>query len=184
LFSVFASLAYAQEKAKGGVSIQTENKMLTAKLMLDKVNFIEVTGKAVFRLTSGNSDDSLTGIFTYTLLAEDRHRVAQAINKRADEVPSVVVQDEVAAQFAKNTECPTIALDLLAMDLAFSEKALHFNRFVLEFKFAPGTAEPKDKQEHAARVICTLARRIKTGFTLGRSPLRRLNELLNGEDPQ
>jgi len=61
---LLGSFAFAQEKAKSGVIIQTESKVLTAKLMLDKVNFIEVKGNAIFRLTAGNSDDSFTGIFT------------------------------------------------------------------------------------------------------------------------
>lgn len=183
-FLFFASLAFAQEKAKGGVIIQTENKMLAAKLMLDKVSFIEVTGKPVFRLTSGNSDDSLTGIITYTLSESERQRIAQALNKRADELPMALVQEDVVTNYVKGAECPTIGLDFPAMDLSLNGKLLHFNRFVLEFKFAPESSEPKDKQEQAARVICTLARRVKTGFTLPRSPLRRLNELLNGEEPQ
>ena len=174
-----AGLTFAQEKAKKPVIIQTESKVLTATLMIDKDTVIEVKGNAIFRLTSGHPDESLSGIFTFTFFDKERQRIAQAINERLDEVPTSLVQHDVLAQFQREIECPTIHLDFSAMDLPISKKKIHFNKFVLEFKFASESIEPEDYSQHATSLICRMAQRRKTGIYPMHFSLRRLNQLLH-----
>ncbi len=179
----FASLAFAQEKAKKPLIIQTESKVLTATLMIDKDTFIKVKGNAIFRLTSGHTDLSLIGIFTFTFFDEERTRIAQAINTRLNELPNSLVQGDVIAQFQEGTECPAIYLNFPAINLPISQKKLHFNKFVLEFKFAPKSLEPEDSdRQSATSIICNLVRAMKVGDLRPHYPIRRLNQLLYGEE--
>lgn len=173
-FLFFASLVLAQEKAKKPPIVLTESKLLISQLPLNEKTSIEITGKAGFRITAYNSDDSLAGILTFTISADSKQRIAQAMNKREEDISNTIVQDGIVANFAKETECPTIHLVFPGMELALSGKKLRFDRFVLDLK---------ETDEPISQILCIAARRISRGYNLGgRGPARRINEILNGEE--
>ena len=125
-------------------------------------------------MTAANSDDSLAGIITYTLSEEARNKIAQIKSIPVAKVPSTVTQKDVVGNFQKLTECPVVHLDFPPMDLIVEGVNLHFNRFVLDVK---------EGSHPITAYICTIARQINAGLPR-RGPIRRINEVINGEESQ
>jgi hypothetical protein len=164
---------HAQAKKKGD-TITTDPKLVVTKLKVGEGEAIEVRGKATFTLSAANSDDSLAGTVTYTLPDDARSRIAQIKGISPGKVPATVTQKDVVAQFQKLTECPVIHLDFPAMDLVVEGVNLHFNRFVLDIK---QSAHP------ISEYVCVIARQINNGRPR-RGPIRKINEIINGEETQ
>lgn len=163
----------AQTKKKGD-TITTEPKLVVTKLKVGEGETLEVRGKATYTLTAANSDDSLAGIVTYTLPEDARNKIAQIKGIPVAKVPTSVTQKDVVSTFQKLTECPVVHLDFAAMDLVIEGVNLHFNRFVLDVK---------EGSHQITTYICTIARQINAGLPR-RGPIRRINEVINGEESQ
>ncbi|MFN7926458.1 MAG: hypothetical protein U0Y68_00660 [Blastocatellia bacterium] len=164
---------HAQTKKKGD-TITTEPKLVVTKLKIGEGETFEVRGKASYTLTAANSDDSLAGVVTYTLPDDARNKIAQMKNIAVAKVPTTVTQKDVVSTYQKLTECPVLHLDFPAMDLVIEGVTLHFNRFVLDVKEGPNPI---------TLYMCTTARQIKNGLPR-RGPIRRINEIINGEETQ
>jgi hypothetical protein len=103
-----------------------------------------------------------------------RAKIAQITGKPLAQVPASITQQDVVGQFQKLTECPVVHIDFAAMDVMVAGAKLHFNRFVLDIK----------EGEHDISIyVCTIAKQINKGLPR-RGPIRRINEILNGEEPQ
>ncbi|MBL8205048.1 MAG: hypothetical protein JNM09_12520 [Blastocatellia bacterium] len=171
LFVVGISAQAQNKKAK---PYTTAAKMVVTKLKVSDGESFDVRGKASFTLTAANSDDSLAGTITYTLPEDARAKIAQITGKPLAQVPQSITQTDVVGQFQKLTECPVVHIDFPAMDVTVHGAKIHFNRFVMDMK----------EGEHDASIyICTIARQIGKGLPR-RGPIRRVNEILNGEEPQ
>lgn len=170
---VLGIAVHAQTKKKGE-TITTEPKLVVTKLKVGEGETFEVRGKASFTLTAANSDDSLAGNITYTLPEDARQKIAQLKGIAAAKVPATVTQKDVVAQFQKLTECPVLHLDFPAMDMVIEGVNLHFNRFVLDVK---------EGSHPITLYMCTIAKQIKAGLPR-RGPIRRINEIISGEEPQ
>jgi hypothetical protein len=164
---------HAQNKKKGE-TITTEPKLVVTKLKVGEGETFEVRGKASYTLTAANSDDSLAGNITYSLPDDARNKIAQIKGIPVAKVPTSVTQKDVVSQFQKLTECPVLHLDFPAMDLVIEGINLHFNRFVVDIK---------EGSHPITLYMCTIARQIKAGLPR-RGPIRRINEIINGEEPQ
>ncbi len=164
----------AQAQAKKGKTYTTAAKLVVAKLKVSDGESFDVRGKATFTLTAANSDDSLAGTITYTLPEEARAKIAQITGKPLAQIPQSITQADVVGQFQKLTECPVVHIDFSAMDVMVAGAKIHFNRFVLDIK----------EGEHEISIyVCTIAKQINRGLPR-RGPIRRINEILNGEETQ
>lgn len=171
---VVLGLAVQAQTKKKGETMTTDPKLVVTKLKVGEGEAIEVRGKATYTLSAANSDDSLAGTITYTLPDEARNKIAQLKGIPVAKVPTSIKQNDVVAQFQKLTECPVIHLDFPAMDLMVEGVNLHFNRFVLDIK---------EGSHQLVQYICVIARQINLGRPR-RGPIRRINEIINGEEPQ
>ncbi len=171
---LFAIGISAQAQAKKPKPYTTAAKMVVTKLKVSDGESFDVRGKATFTLTAANNDDSLAGTIIYTLPEDARAKIAQITGKPVAQIPATITQTDVVGQFQKLTECPVVNIDFPAMDLMVHGAKIHFNRFVMSMK----------EGEHEVSIyICTIARQISKGLPR-RGPIRRVNEILNGEEPQ
>jgi predicted RecA/RadA family phage recombinase len=170
---VLGIAAQAQDKKKGE-TITTTPKLVVAKLKVSDGETFDVRGKASFTLTAANADDSLAGTIVYTLPEDARAKIAALTGKPLAQVPQSVTQTDVVAQYQKLTECPVIHLDFSAMDVVVLGAKIHFNRYVLDIN---------DGGRPIHMMICKTAEQIKRGLPR-RGPIRRINEIINGEEPQ
>ena len=163
-----------QAQAKKGKTYTTAAKMVVTKLKVSDGESLDVRGKATFTLTAANNDDSLAGTITYVLPEDARAKIAQITGKPLAQIPASISQTDVVGQFQKLTECPVVNIDFPAMDLMVHGAKIHFNRFVVSIK----------EGEHDISIyVCTIAKQINKGLPR-RGPIRRINEILNGEEPQ
>ncbi|HEX4946094.1 MAG TPA: hypothetical protein VFZ34_05505 [Blastocatellia bacterium] len=172
LFLVGVSVQ-AQAKKKGN-SYTTQAKLVVTKLKVSEGETFDVRGKATFTLVAANSDDSLAGTITYTLPEDARAKIAQITGKPLAQIPQSITQTDVVGQFQKLTACPVVNIDFPAMDVMVAGAKVHFNRFVLSIK---------EGEHEVALYVCTIARQINNGLPR-RGPIRRINEILNGEEAQ
>lgn len=171
---LFVVSVSAQAQNKKGKSYTTAAKLVVTKLKVSDGESFDVRGKASFTLTAANSDDSLAGTITYTLPEDARAKIAQVTGKPLAQIPQSISQTDVVGNFQKMTECPVVHIDFPAMDVMVQGAKIHFNRFVLDIK----------EGEHDISIyVCTIARQIKNGLPR-RGPIRRINEILNGEETQ
>ncbi len=172
LFVVGVSIQ-AQAKKKGA-TYTTAVKLVVTKLKVSDGESFDVRGKATFTLTAANNDDSLAGTITYALPDDARAKIAQVTGKPLAQIPQSITQTDVVGQFQKLTACPVINIDFPAMDVMVQGAKIHFNRFVISMK----------EGEHEVSIyVCTIAKQINNGLPR-RGPIRRINEVLNGEESQ
>ena len=165
--------AQAQAKKKA-VPYITAPKMVVTKLKVSDGESLDVRGKATFTLTAANNDDSLAGTITYVLPEDVRAKIAQITGKPLAQIPQSITQADVVGQFQKLTDCPVINLDFPAMDLMVHGAKIHFNRFVMSMK---------EGEHEVSLYVCVIAKQINAGRPR-RGPIRRINEILNGDEPQ
>lgn len=162
---------FAQDKAKECPKPTTEGKNLSAIILIKNQAPVEMVGKASFTLTAMNADDSLEGIFNFTLPDKERQKIAQALQKILNDIPVVVSMKGVIGQFHKQTECPVLQLDFPAMEMEMGEAKVKLGRFTLNLK---------EMDDGVTIYLCTIARQINNG--LGHHPVRRVNERLNCQE--
>ncbi|MBL8206154.1 MAG: hypothetical protein JNM09_18105 [Blastocatellia bacterium] len=167
------SLVFAQDKPRQCPKPTTESKKLSAKILIKNQTPIEIVGQATVTITALNTDDSLEGIFTYTLSNEEQVKIAQALNKRLDDIPSVIHQKEVIGQFHKLTECPVLQLDFPGMELEIAGVRVRLDGFTLTLK---------ETDKGPVILLCTLARRLNRGLDTRGPRSRHFKELVNCQE--
>lgn len=166
--------AQAQNKRKGE-TIVTKPKLVVTKLKISEGESFDVRGKATFTITAANSDGSLVGTVTYTLPDDARQKISQLIGKPVAQVPATISQTEVLVELQKLTECPVVHLDIVKpMDLMVESAKIHFNKFSVDIN---------DEGKEMNILVCTLAKQINVARPF-RGVIRRMNEVINGLDPQ
>ena len=164
----------AQAQTKKPKPYTTAAKLVVTKLKVGDGEAFDVRGKATFTLTAANNDDSLAGTIIYMLPDDARAKIAQITGKPLAQIPASISQTDVVGQFQKLTECPVVNIDFPAMDLMVHGAKIHFNRFVMSIK---------EGEHDIALYVCVIAKQINKGLPR-RGPIRRVNEILNGEEPQ
>lgn len=153
--------------------LETEWKLLGAKLIDGKKRELTINVEAVFVVTRGNSDDTFTGNLTLSLSDEERDRIARWAEKDLSDAGASVELNEVIAGFTRNAKCPEIELEFSPRSIA--EKGfllgvkLNIDRFRLGIKLDEG--EP-------SKMICIWARNISSGRGR-RNNVRPFNDALN-----
>lgn len=161
-------------QSRKGKTMTTAPKLVVTKLKIGDGEAFEVRGKATFTLAAANSDASLAGTITYILPEDARAKIAQITGKPLTQVPPSIVQNDIVGQLQKLTECPVIHLDFPAMDGVALGTTIHFNRFVLDIK---------EGEQEIAQYVCTIARQVNRGLPY-RGAIRRINEIISGEESQ
>ncbi len=161
------TFAFPQGKVR-----KTETISTTSKLILAKLNIIEVKGTAVFTLASASNDGTLIGNLVYTLPERARQKIAQSLNKPRAEIPVNVAVNNLAAKLEKNTHCPDIHLEFAELDLELSGTKLHLNHFVLSLTETP---------QKLARALCIWTDRTNKGV-INKGIVQYINLLLKGEE--
>ncbi len=157
---------FAQEKVR-----KTETISTTSKLIVAKLNAIEVKGIAVFTLASANQDSTLIGNLVYTLPEIERQKIAHSLNKPLAEIPANLTANNFIAKLVQNTHCPDIWLEFTELDLELSGTRLHLNRFVLSLTETP---------QKLSRALCIWTNRTNKGVT-NKGIVQYINLLLKGE---
>lgn len=168
----FSGKSFAQEATKKPQTIITESNIVLAYLSVNQRTVIKNWGQMTYTITNGYSDLSFRGTLTYKLSDKSRHRIAQALHQQLDQIPAIISQQEVVANFQKGTECPLIHLEFEPMKMTLNDWRIHLFRFRLEIKETP---------QYISKVFCHLARKA-SGRSIGCGGLRRFNELLHGEE--
>lgn len=169
-----ASLALAQQAKKEPPKLFTDSKTIVGSLQISKTESLPVTGTATYQITACNADDTLAGIWTYAFTDKERERIAKLVKTTPGELPDKITSKDVVANYAKGTACPVLKLEFPAMEAALKGNTLRFNRSWLNLR---------ETEEPLTKYFCTIARFTGTGFPK-RGPCRRINEILNGEEPQ
>ncbi len=170
---ITAVAAQAQDKKKGE-TIVTAPKLVIAKLKVSEGEAVDVRGKVTFTLTSANSDSSLAGTISYALPEDVRQKIAQISGKPLAQVPATVTQADVVGEFQKLTECPVVHIEFKPMDLMVAGAKVHFNRFAVDIS---------ENGKEINLMVCTIARQITKAMPY-RGPVRRINQIINGEESQ
>jgi len=143
----------------------------------------DVRGKATFTVTAANSDDTLAGTFTYVIPDEARQKIAQLTGKQLTAVPSTFTVKDVVASFQKQTACPVVHIEVGPMEMdAAGAKVKFARKVVLDISgMEPGSIEKPTPDQEMAMVFCVWTKQINNAG-IRRGPIRRMNELINGED--
>jgi len=143
----------------------------------------DVRGKATFTVTAANSDDTLAGTFTYVIPDEARQKIAQLTGKQLTAVPSTFTVKDVVASFQKQTACPVVHIEVGPMEMdAAGAKVKFARKVVLDISgVEPGSIEKPTPDQEMAMVFCVWTKQINNAG-IRRGPIRRMNELINGED--
>jgi len=143
----------------------------------------DVRGKATFTVTAANSDDTLAGTFTYVIPDEARQKIAQLTGKQLTAVPSTFTVKDVVASFQKQTACPVVHIEVGPMEMdAAGAKVKFARKVVLDISgVEPGSIEKPTPDQEMAMVFSVWTKQINSAG-IRRGPIRRMNELINGED--
>jgi hypothetical protein len=143
----------------------------------------DVRGKATFTVTAANSDDTLAGVFTYAIQDDARQKIAQLTGKQLTAVPSTFTVKDVVASFQKGTACPIVHIEVGPMEIDTAGTKVKFARkIVLDVTgVEPGSIEKPTPDQEMAMIFCVWTKQINNAG-IRRGPIRRMNELINGED--
>lgn len=147
----------AQEPPKKCRKAITDSKKLIGTFKPKGQAAIEIVGQATYTITDLYSDLSLVGTLVLTLSDAERQKIARAMNKTIDEIPTAISQQKVLGQFHKLTECPVLQFDFPAMTLVLAGENLQLKQFTLNLKEGSGTA---------TLYFCTIARQLKNGLPM------------------
>lgn len=167
-FFLFFISVSAQEKISAKPqTLTTERSKIIGKIERKE---IAVEGQANFKLTACNSDGSLVGILTFEPTEKSRRKIGDITTQAPEKFPTRIIQKDVIAELANDTECPVLKLELEKVKLKIFDEEIAFAKFSLNLK--------ETKQE-LSLVICALARGLNHGRGIRGLP-RRCNEFING----
>ena len=177
LVGVMTMAASAQSRKR--VVFSTQQKIAIGTL----TDSSDVRGKATFTVTAANSDDTLAGTFTFVIPDDARQKIAQLTGKQLTAVPSSFAVKDVVASFQKQTLCPVIHIEVAPMEMDAAGTKVRFARkIVLDITgVEPGSIEKPTPDQEMGMVFCVWTKQINNAG-IRRGPIRRINELINGED--
>lgn len=175
-FSLWAGLLLScfsislQAQGQKPQTISSAPSEVTITLRPDN-GILRLNGKAVFKPTEGNSDDTLTGELVYEISEGSRRLLAQQLKKPLAEIPDSVIVKEVVALFEKHAKCPELRFDVTEITFAIIGLAGRTGRFKL--------VVPETEHE-LSKLLCLWARRIESGRGT-RGMATRFNRLAKSE---
>lgn len=169
----------AAAQSKKGVAYSSLQKVAIATL----ADGYEVRGKATYTITAANSDDTLAGTLVYAIPDEARQKIALAAGKQIAAVPSTLTIKDVVVSFQKATGCPVVHIEISPMEMdAVGAKIRFVRKVVLDIQtLEPGSLDKPTPQQEMGMQFCVWTKQINNGG-IRRGVIRRVNELINGED--
>jgi hypothetical protein len=154
------------------VVYSTPARSIVAKLSLDEPKPYEVHGKVSFTLTAANDDDTVAGVLVYTIPDEARKKIAQVSGKPLDSIPTSLVKKEVVAGFQPGATCPTVGIDLGAMEMEVAGLKLSFSHIVVNVI---------ETKEEVPQLFCAWTRQINAKRQR-RGIIASLNRVITGPE--
>jgi hypothetical protein len=131
------------------VIFTTLPKSATAKLIPHEKTALE--GIASFTVTKAQDDDTITGIFVFTISDDARQQLAELSNTDLEEIPAKFSREDVTAKFQKGTTCPTLHLEIPAVEMEAVGATMRIDRIVLDIG---------ETQQQMSQLFCAWSRQI------------------------
>jgi hypothetical protein len=131
------------------VIFTTLPKPATAKLIPPEKTTLE--GIASFTVTKAQDDDTITGIFVFTISDDARQQLAELSNNDLEEIPAKFSREDVTAKFQKGTSCPTLHLEIPSVEMEAVGATMRFDRIVLDIV---------ETQQQMSQLFCAWSRQI------------------------
>lgn len=158
-----AGVAVAQERTQKPQPLITKQKIIIGTLRINESQTIEVKSSAVFNVTSCRTDRTLAGELTIQLEEASRKMLEEKLEKPF--LSAITIQN-VIADFAKGSECPTLKLEFQPVSITINGATLRIDKFTLDLK---------ESNQEVYRVLCYYVRCV-----IECRQVRRINQLLWG----
>jgi hypothetical protein len=141
-----------------------------AKLISAEKETLE--GRASFTVTKANDDDTITGIFVFTISDDARQKLAELSDYDLEEIPAKFSREDVTARFQKGTSCPTLHLEIPSVEMEAAGTTMRFERIVLDIA---------ETQQQMSQYFCAWSRQINARRHRG-GIITAINRLIKPED--
>ena len=182
--SILGALVSAQtpEITPKPVVYTTAPKLVIAKLKQGDQEVYEVRGKATFTIAGANSDDTIAGIFNYTIPDDARQKIAALSGKPLNTVPTSLTRKDLIATFQKGASAPVIHLEIAPLENETSGVKMAFTRIVLDLngREGGGAVIPQYTTEEMEALFTVWAKQINN-HRARRGIIARINKIINGE---
>jgi hypothetical protein len=131
------------------VIFTTQAKPAIAQLISAEKMALE--GRASFTVTKAEYDDTITGIYVFTISDDARQRLAEFSDSDLEEIPAKFSREDVTARFQKGTYCPTLHLEIPAVEIEAVGTTMRFDRIVLDIG---------ETQQKMSQLFCAWSRQI------------------------
>lgn len=113
------------------VVYKTPPKTSVAKLKSGESAGYELRATVTFTLTVANYDDTVVGTLVFTIPEDARKKIAEVSGAPLTSIPASVARKDVVAGFQKGTSCPTVNIEIGAMELDVAGAKLSFDHVVV-----------------------------------------------------
>jgi hypothetical protein len=151
------------------VIFTTLPKPATAKVISAEKAALE--GRASFTVTRAEDDDTITGVFVFTISDDARQKMAELSNSDLEEIPAKFSSEDVTAKFQKGTSCPTLHLEIPSVEMEAVGTRMRFDRIVLDIV---------ETQQQMSQLFCAWSRQINARRHRG-GIIAAINRLINPE---
>jgi hypothetical protein len=149
----------------------TPPKISVAKLNLDGAEACEIRGSFTFTLSAANYDDTMVGTLVFKIPEESRKKIAEVSGEPLTSIPVSVTRKDVVAGFRKGTSCPTVVIEIGAMEFDVAAAKLIFKRIVVDVI---------ETNQEVPQHFCVWTRQINANRS-HRAVIASLNRLIIGE---
>ncbi|MBO0797495.1 MAG: hypothetical protein J2P31_01615 [Blastocatellia bacterium] len=179
LFLIFIILLTpaAHRRNSDPVVFTTQPRLAFARLIPSNPAFsskkITLEGRASLTVRKANDDDTITGVFVFTVTEDARAKLAEISNADLEEIPAKYSKENVTARFQKGTTCPSIHMEITSpVDLDAFGSTMKLEHVMLDIPESPA----KMAQYFCAWTRQINARRQRIGL------IAAINELINPEN--
>jgi hypothetical protein len=154
------------------VIFTTQPKPVIAKMV--SAEKMDLEGRASFTVAKANDDDTISGIFVFTISDEVQQKLAELSNSDLEEIPTKFSREDVTARFPKGTSCPTLHLEIPSVEMEIAGIGVRFDRIVLDIG---------ETQQQMSQLFCAWARQINARRHR-RGIIAAINRLIKPEDEE
>lgn len=142
LFLIFLVLLTPPAHRGNPVVFTTQPRLALARLISSNPAFsskkITIEGRASLTVTKANDDDTITGVFVFTVAEDARIKLAEISETDLEEIPAKYSKEDVTARFQKGTTCPSIHLEITSpVDLDAAGTTMKLEHVMLDIPESP-----------------------------------------------
>ncbi|MBO0719253.1 MAG: hypothetical protein J2P41_00400 [Blastocatellia bacterium] len=179
LFLIFlvSLMPTAHVRNSDAVVFTTQPRPAWARLISSNPAFsskkITLEGRASLTVTKANDDDTITGVFVFTVAEDARVKLAEVSETDLEEIPAKYSKENVTARFQKGTTCPSLHLEITSpVDLDAAGTTMKLEHVMLDIPETPA----KMAQYFCSWTRQINARRQRLGI------ISAINHLINPEN--